>query len=399
MALRAVHFGAGNIGRGFLGPLYFASGYATTFVDVDTALIAALNARGNYPLRIVGNTAHDEVIGNVYAMDAREVDAVAAAVAQADIVSTAVGVKVLPHIADALAQGLTARYALGARALDIIVCENLLHAGPHLRELVRAALSTALHDYLAEDIGFVEASVGRMVPVMTPEQRAADPLLVCVEPYCDLPVDAEAFKGPIPAIAHLQPKAHFGAYVERKLFVHNLSHAATAYLGYLRGHTYIWEAIADPVVYAAVDAAMRQSCAGLAKKHGLDLAELDAHRADLLHRYTNRALGDQIARVAADPVRKLGPADRLIGAARCCLDEELPADAIAFAAAAAMRYDHPGDTGAAGLQALRAGQGVAGVLREICQVDPDSPLGHLLLAADAALQQSNEFEQDHHARH
>lgn len=398
MALRAVHFGAGNIGRGFLGPLYFESGYSTTFVDVDLALIAALNARGNYPLRIVGDTSHDEIIGNVYAIDAREVDAVAAAVAQAEILSTAVGVNVLPRIAPALAQGLTARYALGGRPLDIIVCENLLHAGPHLRELVRTQLSSALHDYLDEDIGFVEASVGRMVPVMTPEQRAADPLLVCVEPYCDLPVDGEAFKAPIPAIAHLQPTPQFGAYVERKLFVHNLSHAAAAYLGYLRGHEYIWQAIADPVVRAAVDAAMQQSCAALVRKHGLDPEALKAHRIDLLHRYENRALADQVTRVAADPLRKLGPADRLIGAAQCCLDEELPADAIAFAAAAAMRYDHPGDTAAAALQAVRASHGVTGVLTEICKIDPASPLGQLLLAADAALQQSNEFEQDHHAR-
>lgn len=384
MSLRAVHFGAGNIGRGFLGPLYFESGYATTFIDVDAALIAALNAHGQYPLRIVGAESHDEIIGNVYAIHAANDDAVAAAVAQADIVSTAVGVNVLRHVAPALAQGITARYALGARPLDVIVCENLLHAGPHLRELVRGALSSALFDYLDEDIGFVEASVGRMVPVMTPVQRAAEPLLICVEPYCDLPVDADAFRGPVPAIAHLQPKSNFGAYVERKLFVHNLSHAATAYFGYLRGHDYIWQAIADPWVRDAVAAATRQSCAALVKKHGLDAAELEAHRVDLMHRYENRALGDQVTRVAADPIRKLGPADRLVGAAACCVAQDLPADAIAFAAAAAMRYDHPNDPAAVRLQALRAGQGAAGVLREICQVDLASPLGQILWAADAA---------------
>lgn len=400
MLRSAVHFGAGNIGRGFLGPLYFGAGYATTFVDVDDALIAAMNTAGSYPLEIVDSDATTrETIGNARAVDARDANAVARAVAEADIVSTAVGAAVLPRIAPALARGIALRFASpGAAPLDIIVCENLLNAGPHLRELVRAALDPALHAALDARVGFVEASVGRMVPVRSAEERAADPLLARVEPYCRLPVDAEAFKGPVPAIAQLEPRPNFAGYVERKLFVHNLSHAATAYLGHLRGHTHIWEAIGDPAVCDAVTAATVESCEALARKHGLDRDELAAHAADLRERYGNRALGDQVARVAADPLRKLGPDDRLIGAARCALDQGVTPEAIAFAAAAAIRYDHPDDPGAATLQARRRADGLSGVLNHLCRVDPGATLGQLIAAGDERLQRGGWLARDDHAR-
>ncbi len=372
---RAVHFGAGNIGRGFLGQLYFESGYTTTFIDVADDLVSAIHERNAYPLRIVDENPESLTIENVDAVDGRDLDAVAAALAAADIASTAVGVGALPHITKALAGGIQARFANKAAApLDIIVCENLINAGPYLREQVRAQLDPAFAQALDERVGFVEASIGRMVPVMTSAQKAEDPLLVCVEAYCDLPVDAAGFKGPVPAIKHMTPMAHFEAYVERKLFVHNLSHGATAYFGHLRNHEYIWQAIRDGKVRERVDAATRQSCAALHQKHGLDPSDLEAHRLDLVRRYHNKALGDQVVRVGRDPVRKLGPKDRLIGAARMCEEQGLPLDNIAVAAAAGICYNEPGDEAAQRIQAIRVKGGLDAVLSEICHVSPGTPL-------------------------
>lgn len=386
----AVHFGAGNIGRGFLGQLYFESGLETVFVDVAAPLVAALNERGAYPVRIVSDEGEEtRRIEGVRAVDGCDLAAVAEALAGATIASTAVGVNVLPHIAPAIAAGIAARFgsdaATTAVPLDIIVCENLLNAEAILRAEVRKHLPEALHATLETRVGFVEASIGRMVPVMTPEQQAEDPLLVCVEPYCELPVDAAGFRGPIPAIAHLKPMAKFGAYVERKLFMHNMSHAACAYLGHLRGHAFIADAIRDPKVRDRVINAMNESLEALVAEHGLDRAALYAHRDDLIHRYHNRALGDQIRRVGRDPVRKLGPKDRLIGAALRCLQHEIVPKGIALAAAAAILYHSPDDPGAQGLQLLRREQGLGAVLHEICKLSADSPLAPLLSAQVDAL--------------
>ncbi|MBM3289993.1 MAG: mannitol-1-phosphate 5-dehydrogenase, partial [Candidatus Hydrogenedentes bacterium] len=308
---------------------------------------------------------------------------VANALAEADLAATAVGVTVLPKIAHLIAAGIERRFATpGAAPLNIVVCENLLEAGPYLREQVRAHLSPVYHSALDEHVGFVEASIGRMVPVMTEAQKEEDPLLVCVEEYCHLPVDKAGFKGPIPELKNLQPRENFGGYVERKLFVHNAGHAVTAYLGYRRGHEYIWQAIGDPRVRAEVDAALAESCAGLVKKHGMDAEALRAHKDDLLRRFANRLLGDQVERVARDPIRKLGPRDRLIGAASMCLEQGVKPAHLAFAAAAAIRYDHPADPAAQTIQERLAREGLSGVLRDVCGIDPGSELARLIIDGD-----------------
>ncbi len=380
MSKKAVQFGAGNIGRGFLGQLFFETGYETTFVDVVEETIKALNERHEYPLRIVGEEAYTLTIGNASALNSMNVPAVAQAIAEADFAATAVGVPILPRIAPTLAAGIAKRFENpDAAPLNFIVCENMIDAGPYLREEVRKHLDPKFHAALDEKVGFVEASIGRMVPIMTEKEKNEDILLVCVEPYCQLPVDAHGFKGPIPELKNMKPMDKFGAYVERKLFVHNMSHAVASYIGYLRGHEYIWQAIQDPVVRGIAEAALEETCAGMSAKHGLDLAALQEHARDLIHRYQNKALGDQVARISKDPIRKLGPKDRLIGSALMCLEQGIQPVHVAMGAAAALRFDYPDDPAAQRVQALIKEKGVEGVFREICHIEPDSPLAQLII--------------------
>lgn len=393
MRKEAVQFGAGNIGRGFLGQLYFESGYHTTFIDVVSDLVESLNRRREYPLRIVGERSETLRIGHVCAVHASDKDAVAEALAGADLASTAVGASVVGKIAPLVAAGIEKRFdAPNAPPLNIIVCENMMAAGAYLREQVRQHLGARFHRVLDEKVGFVEASIGRMVPIMTEREKAEDPLLICVEPYCELPVDAQGFKGPIPHLQHMLPRSNFQAYVERKLFVHNMSHAAAAYLGYLRGHEYIWQAITDKKIRREVGAALTETCAGLVAKHGLDPAELKAHAEDLLHRYRNRTLADQVARIAKDPIRKLGPKDRLIGAALMCLEQGIEPAHVAFAAAAAIRYDYAADPAAQALQRLYRQRGPAGVFAEVFGIRDDSRLAKLIVKGLARLQEEGWIE-------
>ncbi len=389
MAKKAVQFGAGNIGRGFLGQLYFETGYHTTFVDVVDEVVREINTRHGYPVRIVDNenttTLH---ISGVSAVHARDQEAVAKALAEADLGSTAVGVAALPKVAPLIAGGIATRFERkGAAPLNLIVCENLLDAGPYLREEVRKHLEPRFHEVLDKHVGFVEASIGRMVPVMTEAQKAEDPLLVCVEPYSELPVDVNGFRGPVPELKNMAPRSNFAAYVERKLFVHNLSHAIAAYLGYLHSHEYIWQAIQDPAIRAKVDAALEESCAGLAARHGLKLDALQAHAQDLMRRYQNRGLGDQVARIAKDPLRKLGPRDRLIGAGLMCLEQNVEPEHIALGSAAAIVYDHPGDPEAQELQELRTSGGLDAILSKVCRLQPSSRLAQLIRTGLARLTQ------------
>src|SRR5450759_1929549 len=247
----AVIFGAGSVGRGFLGQLFCESGYRVTFVDLDRPLLEALDRRGEYKLRLVTNDSCEELtVGPVGAVHAGDLARVAEAVGRAEIGATAVGANVLKHIAPAVAAGVRRRAELGnTRPLNLIVCENLKGAAAIFRVLVRDALAAEERAFLGEHVGFVDTVIARMVPAPTPERRAQDPSLIVVEPYKELPVDAAGFIGEPPQIAGMRPYSRFSFFTERKLYVHNAGHALLAYLGYLGGYEYGYQALADEDIY------------------------------------------------------------------------------------------------------------------------------------------------------
>ncbi|MBM4020108.1 MAG: hypothetical protein FJ288_17615 [Planctomycetes bacterium] len=387
----AVQFGAGSIGRGFMGELFWANGCRTVFVEVDPTLVRAINERRSYVVHHITNDGDTPVrVTDVSALDAADAQGVARAVAGADIACTAVGVRALGAVAPALARGMMLRVRQGnAAPLNVITCENLLGAGRFLRDLVWAELEAiAGRDRQAAGIpaphlaradfdarfGFVEAVVSRMVPVVPDAVRRSDPLWIACEPYARLPVDGPAFRGPLPRIAGLEPVANIAAHQQRKLASHNMSHALAAYLGYQAGHEFIWQAMADPDVCEVVCRAMDETGRALVARFGFDPAEQRAHEEDLRGRYCNRALGDQVRRVAADPLRKLGREDRLIGSARLCLEEGVEPEHVLVGIRAALAYNDPRDAAAVRLQQKLASRGREAVLREVCGLGPQEPL-------------------------
>ncbi|NLG29154.1 MAG: mannitol-1-phosphate 5-dehydrogenase [Chloroflexi bacterium] len=390
---KAVIFGAGNVGRGFLGQLFCESGYHVTFVDIDRPLIDALNARGRYSLRLVSNEHTEELeIGPVVGVLSSDGDAVARVVAEATLGATSVGARVLPIIAPLIARGVALRAERGMAApLNLIVCENLKSAASILREMVEG--DPAIGRPLA-NVGFVDTVIGRMVPELPAELRAQDPSLIIVEPYKELPVDRTGFVGEIPQLVGMQPCDNFALYTARKLYLHNAGHAVLAYLGYRRGYAMAYDALEDRVVRPILDGALEEAIAGIVAAYGADEDWLRAHAADLLRRFANRVLADPIVRLARDPLRKLAPDDRLVGAARAAQRAGVSPANLAWAIAAALLYGDARDKLALELQTRIHDRGVAAVLSEVCAIDPDEPLGHAVLERYARLWRG---EQPHEA--
>jgi mannitol-1-phosphate 5-dehydrogenase len=329
-------------------------------------------------------------ISGVSALDARDTRAVADAVAGASLVCTAVGVRILPAVAPALAQGILQRLrGKATEPLNVITCENLVGAGRVLRDLVWneiAQLSSRDLPLTRPDFdarfGFVEAVVSRMVPIVAEDVRRRDPLWIACEPYARLPVDRGALRGPVPRIVGMEPVSPILAYQRRKLASHNMSHAVCAYLGYRAGHEFIWQAMDDAAVLATVRGATGETGRALSSRFGFTPEEQRAHEEDLLARYRNRALADQVRRVAADPLRKLGREDRLVGSARLCLEEGVDPVHVIAGIRAALAYDCPDDPAAVRLQAMCRERGLPYVLREVCGLAPDEPLFARLQAED-----------------
>jgi mannitol-1-phosphate 5-dehydrogenase len=380
MSKKAVQFGAGNIGRGFLGQLFNQSGYEVVFVEVNERVISALNRKGCYNLEIVGDRPKKIVIDNVRAVHFNDTESITNEIKDADIVATAVGVSVLEKVAPIIAAGIKKRAESGAaEPINIIICENLLDAGKILKGYISKYLTNNKLRYLDTHVGFVESVVSRMIPVVPDEIRARDAVMIMVEEYGILPVSKKGFAGQIPEIKGIIPYDNLQAYEEQKLFIHNLGHATCAYLGYLKGYKFIWESILDSGIRKTVQLALNESGEALIKKHGFTRDDMKTHVEDLLTRFANRALGDTVHRVGREPIRKLGTNDRFTGAAKLCLEYKILPENIVSGIVACLKYDYPQDSQALELQSMLNTKGIQYVLNTVCKLDNKSKLSQMIM--------------------
>ena len=339
---KLVLFGAGKVGRSFIGQLFSRSGYQVIFVDIDERIISALNQQKKYQI-IIKSDDGDKVIWieNVDGVLATDVESVVQEIASADILATAVGQHALPKIVPVIAKGLELRFKINPTyPMDIVLAENLRDAAKIVKDQLQQHLQKTID--LDRFVGLVETSIGKMVPIMPKRTMEKDPLLVYAEAYNTLILDKKAFKNPIPNVVGLAPKENMAAWVDRKSFIHNLGHAAAAYYGFSAypAMTYLHEIISRPDVYKTTRATMMEAAAILMKHHPGEFtkANLTAHIDDLLRRFSNKALGDTVFRVGQDLHRKLGPEDRLVGVLRLALKYRMPYDKILYIIACAMDF-------------------------------------------------------------
>ena len=372
---KAIMYGGGNIGRGFIGALLSQSGFEVTFIDVAEPVVKALQENRTYPVRYVSSEGHKDVwIQNVTAVNGNDTEAATDAIANCDIMATAVGARILKFIVPNIVAGLRKRWAMNGGPLNIIICENLMDANKVLEGMLKEQLTAEECAKFDETVGLVEASIGRMVPVQTEEMKDGEPMRVCVESYGFLPVDKAAFKGEVPEITNMVPYDPFDFYIKRKLYVHNMGHATCAYLGDLLGLEYIYQAIDVPEVRILVHNAMLESALALSKKYGASLYDLQLHITDLLQRLTNAALKDTCQRVGGDPARKLSPADRLIGSSLTCLAMGItPAYITVGAAAGLKRYINETESLEQNMDSAKK------VLSEVAKLNAEDALAQLIL--------------------
>lgn len=371
----AVQFGAGGIGRGFVAQLFHESGLEVVFVDVVDPVVDALNARRNYPISIVGQNAQTVPISDVRAVLGTDVEAVAAEVANADVICTAVGANALPYIAPALAAGLRRRTV----PVNVILCENLHDAADVMRRAVAERLPDDEREAVLARTGFVQAVVARMVPVPTDADRAADILGVRVEAYKRLPIDAHAIVSEWKPLVGIEPVDNFEAWVERKLYIHNCAHAVLGYAGCALGHEFGWQALEDERIDALLDQIMAENGLALLMKHGFAPDEMAEHVSDLKQRFRNRDLGDTCRRLARDPIRKLAPDDRLVGAARLCEQMGVTSSRLPFVIALALNHSDPDDPVTVRLREQIQQDGIESTMQSVCGIAPEEPMGQQVL--------------------
>ncbi|WP_337922635.1 mannitol-1-phosphate 5-dehydrogenase [Vibrio cholerae] len=360
MKKNAVHFGAGNIGRGFIGKLLADANIAVTFADVNEPLVDQLSHQQEYKVKVVGSECKMETVSHVTAVNSAS-EALIERIIKTDLVTTAVGPTVLDIIAKTIAKGLSARFAAGnTQPLNIIACENMVRGTTHLKQQVYQFLTTEEQQQADALVGFVDSAVDRIVP---PLQAANDdPLEVTVESFSEWIVDEQQFKGEIPQIEGMEKTDNLMAFVERKLFTLNTGHCVTAYLGCLKGHRTIREAIEDPSIHAQVKQAMQESGEVLIRRYGFDRALHSAYIEKILSRFANPYLVDEVDRVGRQPLRKLSANDRLIKPLLGTIEYSLPNGMLLKGIAAALKYRNSSDPQAVELQQNIEKEGVRSTL-------------------------------------
>jgi len=386
---KIVVFGAGNIGRSFIGNIFSSNGMSITFIDANVELVNKLNRKKNYRIIIKRNNKKDEEIQvkNIEAVHSSETDKIIKYIYECDICATSVGQGSLPKIISVIVEGIKIRKRQSLPPLDIIIAENLRNGAAFFRELFREkGLS-------GNEAGLIETSIGKMVPIMTEADLEKDPLVLNAEEYNTLILDRRGFKNKVPEFPEIKAVENIAAWVDRKLFIHNLGHAASSYLGFLKypHKDLIADVLEDESLKLQVRNVMTQSAAALLCEYPTDFTEKDLvdHIDDLLFRFQNKALGDTVFRVGRDLSRKLSRDDRILGAAGLCLKHNLPFERIINIFYSALEFKASDQTGETfrGDETFLGGvekMGISKTLTDLCGLDPvkDGKLIKTIVEAD-----------------
>ena len=358
---KAIQFGAGNIGRGFIGYLLKNAGYDLVFADVFDNVIDLINKDRAYTIHVKDVENEDIRVEGISAVNSTRYEVIDE-IAESSIITTAVGPLNLAKIADKLASGIRKRYEENSdKYLNIIACENAIKASESLKGYVYEKLSEEVKAYADKFVGFPNCSVDRIVP----PSKNENPLDVTVENYYEWNVEEAGFKGEIPQIEGMNLVGNLEAYIERKLFTLNTGHASTAYLGTLKGYETIDQSINDTEIEDKVRKIMQESGEALIAKFGFNKEDHFAYIEKIIKRFKNPYLNDDVKRVGREPIRKLSINERFVKPINTALEYNLQIDNLLYGLAAGLHFRSEDDTQAVELEKDIANLGLESTIENI----------------------------------
>lgn len=375
--MSCVIFGAGKIARGFIGHLLYLSEIPFVFVERAENLVDLINERGRYTVNILGRPEKNCEVTGAHALCFEQEEEIIQAVAEADAVFTAVGGKNLSSLIPILKQGIERKAKRGGN-LNIVTCENWKQPAAVLKSGIEELLQGGAKQYFAEHTGVTEAVIMRSAIEPDGELLKKDPLIVNVQDFWELPVDASRIIGELPPVAGLKLIPEFTGFLERKFYTYNAANGTTSYIGALLGYEKIADAAHDERILRILDGVYQETAQALSKKHHFPLQEQLAFTLTSKRKLQDYTIVDFIERNARDPLRKLGKDDRLVGSARLVEEYGMEPHNLCTAIAAAIYYENDGDESARELARMRKEEGIGAVLENVCGLAADGHLGMLV---------------------
>jgi len=371
---KAVHFGAGNIGRGFVAEFLHKSGYEVIFCDVMDSIIDQLQANKSYKVIQVGAEGNSEsVITNYRAINSKTHEAdVIKEITTADIVTCSVGPNILKFIAPVIAKGVDAR-PNDATPIAVIACENAIGATDTLANYIK---NDHTPDHRLEDhherARYANSAIDRIVPAQDPGAG----LDVKLEKFYEWVVDRTPFHDHTPpAIEGIKWVDDLIPYIERKLFTVNTGHAAAAYHGYYHKKTTVYDALQDPKIIEEVRKALAETSELIVGKHGIHEQEQKDYVEKIITRIGNPHLEDAVERVGRAPLRKLSRKERFIGPAAELAEQGKETWALLDAAEMAFRFQNvKDDEESVELAKIMKDLKPEEIVPKVCGIEPSHPL-------------------------
>jgi mannitol-1-phosphate 5-dehydrogenase len=366
---RIVIIGAGATGRGQLGQVAYSADWAVAYIERDRALVDALKRSGRFRVGLAGEKVVDLEVSGFQVFHTSE-EGGSQAIADADILATAVLPTNLQSTVPTIAAGLKLRRALAvAKPLNVIACENMERSSSTLKGYLKAGAPDLDWAWLEQHVGFPDAMVARAVPV--PKDN---PLYLMAEVTQEWSVDLKGLREPMPRLEGMTLSENQAAALERKLYIKNTGHFSIGILGFRKGYALMDQAARDREIFELVDQATRESAWAVATKHGFDRAWLEDYRATFLEAMKSPFLPDEVSRVIREPMRKLTREERLVGPAMLACELGGKYQALAKMIAIALTLDNAGDAQCRELRARLAGEGPKKTVAAVCGVPEGHPL-------------------------
>lgn len=377
--MNAVIFGGGKIARGFVAQLLHQSRFHITFVELNEKLVESLNQNQKYYVNVMGNAGESQWITDFQCVSLTDIPAIAKALRTADIAFTSVGGKNLDSLAKTIAEAFgQIAGELEGRTFTIVTCENWKEPGKQLQVGIERELKDEkLQGLFEKHVGVSEAVILRSGVEATPDVLKIDANAVSVTDYWELPIDKSRMKGELVSFKGVNYKDNFAGFLQQKLYTFNTTNATIAYVGRLRGLELLSDAANDPEIVKLVERVHAEINPAIAAEMGLALEEQETFSRKAIKKYQDKSVTDFTERHARDPIRKIGPNDRIVGTMRLVEKHGVAYDALAVTLAAALFYPvtNPEDPTAVQLQKMRTEQGIDVVLKEVCKISPEEKMG------------------------
>ena len=364
--MKALHFGAGNIGKGLIGYLLNKSGFDLCFVDVNEDSVNRMNSSNQYPLELLDEDHTVEIISPVRALHSRSHDQVVDAIVEADLITTSVGAGNLSKVAPVISEGLLKRVQLDKGSIDVIANENMINASSKLKEEIYKNVSESEMDAIRSNIGFPNSAIDRL---SLSEERSEGEVTL-VEPYYEWMIEKSGMLNPdLPSISNATYVDELKPYIERKLYIVNLGHAATAYTAFLEGYGTIQNALRNPEIEEFLRKTLKESAGYFTHTYHFDPEEMSEFIGRTIERFKNANISDDILRVGRSPIRKLGFNERLVKPTRVLFDLDLPIEKLTTAVATAFLFDNPHDEESVAIQSYIREHGIEHAITHFTEIE------------------------------